>query len=86
MSVRTIQKNDDIIIRLCEVLSVEDDNAGLRIKVRIDPDDGDVQYIDDLPYAYPLLPKLIHINPKVGECVMVILSTQGQSNGNRWFH
>ena len=31
MSVRTIQKNDDIIIRLCEVLSVEDDNAGLRI-------------------------------------------------------
>lgn len=85
MSVRTIQKNDDIIIRLCEVLSVEDDNAGLRIKVRIDPDDGDVQYVDDLPYAFPLLPKLIHVNPKVGECVMVILSTQGQSNGNRWF-
>ena len=29
MSVRTIQKNDDIIIRLCEVLSVEDDNASI---------------------------------------------------------
>lgn len=85
MSARTIQMNDDIIIRLCEVLSVEDDNAGLRIKVRISPDDGDIQYIDDLPYAFPLLPKLIHVNPKVGECVLVILSTQGQSNGNRWF-
>ena len=80
-----MQQRDDTIIRLCEVLSVEDDNAGLRIKVRIDPDDGDIQYIEDLPYAFPLLPKLIHVNPKVGECVMVIYSTQGQSNGNRWF-
>lgn len=79
------QQRDDAIIRLCEVLSVEDDNAGLRIKVRIDPDDGDVQYVEDLPYAFPLLPKLLHVNPKVGECVLVILSTQGQSNGNRWF-
>lgn len=80
-----MQQRDDIIIRLCEVLSVDDDNAGLRIKVRINPDDGDKEYIEDLPYAYPLLPKLIHINPKVGECVLVILSTQGSASGNRWF-
>lgn len=78
-------QRDDIIVRLCEVLSVKDDNAGLRIKVRIDPDDGDAKYIEDLPYAYPLLPKILHVNPKVGECVLVILSTQGQTNGNRWF-
>ena len=76
---------DDIIVRICEVLSVEDDNAGLRIKVRIDPDDGNIKYIEDLPYAFPLLPKLLHVNPKVGESVLVILGTQGQASGNRFF-
>lgn len=78
-------KNDNIIIRLCEVLSVEDDKAGLRIKVRLDPEDGNIKYVEDLPFAFPLLPKLLHVNPKIGECVMVILSTQGQPSGNRWF-
>lgn len=80
-----IQTRDDIIVRLCEVLSVEDDNEGLRIKVRIDPDDDNVRYIEDLPYVFPLLPKMLHVNPKVGECVMVILSTQGDTSGNRYF-
>lgn len=78
-------QNDNIIIRLCEVLSVEDDKAGLRIKVRLDPEDGNIKYVEDLPYVFPLLPKILHVNPKVGECVMVILSTQGQPSGNRWF-
>lgn len=80
-----IRDSDNLIVRLCEVLSVEDDQAGLRIKVRIEPEDGDIKYIEDLPYAFPLLPKLIHVNPKVGECVLVILSTMGQTNGDRWF-
>lgn len=80
-----IQTRDDIIVRLCEVLSVEDDNEGLRIKVRIDPDDDNLRYIEDLPYVFPLLPKMLHVNPKVGECVMVILSTQGDTSGNRYF-
>lgn len=80
-----IQTRDDVIIRLCEVLSVEDDSEGLRIKVRIDPDDDNIKYIEDLPYTFPLLPKMLHVNPKVGECVMVILSTQGDTSGNRYF-
>lgn len=77
--------NDPKLIRLCEVLSVEDDNAGLRIKVRLHPEDADIKYNEDLPYVFPLLPKIIHINPKVGECVMVILGTQGEFKGNRYF-
>lgn len=77
--------NDNMIIRLCEVLSVDDDKAGLRIKVRLDPEDGDVEYLEDLPYVFPLLPKMLHVNPKVGECVMVILSSQGEYKGNRFF-
>src|SRR5574344_2948181 len=73
------------IIRFCEVLSVVDDKAGLRIKVRLEPEDANCKYIDDLPYCFPLLPKLIHINPKVGECVMVILTDSDSPKGNRLF-
>ena len=56
--------NDNIIFRECEVLSVIDDQAGLRIKVRIDPDDNDCETIEQLPYCYPLIPKHFHINPR----------------------
>jgi len=77
--------NDNIIFRECEVLSVIDDQAGLRIKVRIDPDDNDCKTIEQLPYCYPLMPKHFHINPKVGEMVLVILGTIGITKGRRWF-
>ncbi len=73
------------IIRFCEVLSVNDDKAGLRIKVRLEPEDNNCKYIDDLPYCYPLLPKHLHINPKVGECAMIILANTGAPKGNRFF-
>ena len=75
------------LIRFCEVLSVKDDNAGLRIKVRLSPEDTMTKYptTEDLPYCFPLLPKHIHINPKVGECVMVLLSSIDQTESNRFF-
>lgn len=76
---------ENIIIRFCEVLSVEDEYSGLRIKVRLEPEDADCSNIDELPYCFPLLPKHLHINPKVGECVLVILSIQGKPKGNRFF-
>lgn len=77
--------NTPNIIRFCEVLSVNDDKAGLRIKVRLEPEDNNCKYIEDLPYCFPLLPKLIHVNPKVGECVMVILTNPSAPKGNRLF-
>lgn len=76
---------DNIIFRECEVLSVTDDQAGLRIKVRIYPDDNDCETDEQLPYCYPLLPKHFHINPKKNEMVLVILSTMGVTKGRRWF-
>ena len=80
-----MQPTDDKIFRECEVLSVIDDKGGLRIKVRIHPDDSDCETIDDLPFCYPLLPKHFHINPKVGEMVLVITSVLGLTKGRRWF-
>lgn len=78
-------QTDDKIFRECEVLSVIDDKAGLRIKVRITPDDADCETIDDLPFCYPLLPKHFHINPKEGEMVLVITGVLGVTKGRRWF-
>lgn len=74
------------VIRLCEVLSVNDDQAGLRIKVRLWEDTiQEYPTIDDLPYCYPLLPKHIHLNPKVGETVLILLSDLDGANSQRFF-
>lgn len=81
----TSTPDDPIIIRICKVLSVEDNTAGLRIKVRLEPEDGDIDKDSDLPYCLPLLPKMLHINPKVGESVLVFLSVQGRPRGARFF-
>lgn len=77
--------SDDKIFRECEVLSVNDDKAGLRIKVRFYPEDSEKKTIKDLPYCYPLMPKHFHINPKVGEMVLVVTNILGNTEGRRWF-
>ena len=77
-------KNEITIFRECEVLSVNDDTGGLRIKVRLDPEDND-EPIEKIPYCFPLLPKHFHINPKVGEMVLVMTSRVDVANSKRWF-
>ena len=79
------------VIRLAEVLSVEyddykNDQGGLRIRVRLQ-EDTEKQYprVSDLPYCYPLLPKHIHLNPKVGECVLIILASLNSPTSQRYF-
>lgn len=76
--------NDNYIIRLCRVINVIDDTYGLRIKVRLPYEDSGVED-KDLPYCFPLLPKLLHVNPKINELVFVILQSQGEARGNRFF-
>lgn len=73
------------LFRECEVLSVTDDLGGLRIKVRFDPEDNHITRDEDLPYCFPLLPKHFHINPKIGEMVLVITSRYAVSGSKRWF-
>lgn len=76
--------SDTYIIRLCTVINVQDDSYGLRIKVRLGYEDNGIED-KDLPYCFPLLPKMIHVNPRIGELVFVILQSQGQAAGNRFF-
>ena len=53
-----------------KVISLEDEYDAGRIKVRLK--NADVSFSDDnLPYAWPLLPKMLHVVPKVNEAVLV---------------
>lgn len=73
------------LLYMCRVLSVIDDSEGLRIKVRIPYLDDKNTPVSELPYVFPLLPKLLHVNPKNDEMVLVILQSIGDSQGNRFF-
>jgi hypothetical protein len=67
-----------------EVVSIVDPTDGGRIKVRIaDLDDKTLN--DDLPYAYPAIPKFLHIYPQVGEVVRVFLQDiRYRQRGRHW--
>ena len=73
--------NDSYVFRLCTVEYVDDKSKGLRIKVRIPPYDNNKDItkepsadnnFDGVPWCFPLLPKMLNVNPKVGELVAVI--------------
>lgn len=73
-------------IYFLKVEYVEDSQAGLRIKVKIPTIDlYDDPLDENWPWAFPLLPKHLHINPKVGECVLVFLENPEAAKGNRFF-
>jgi hypothetical protein len=72
------------IIKICQVISVSDNADGDRIKVRLNPEDNR-KTNDELPYAYPLLPKMFHVKPKEGEGVLVILSEVGDGYSIRHY-
>lgn len=73
-----------INIKLCEVVSIDDTYNSGRIKVRLHPEDNG-QPLDKIPYAYPLLPKMFNVLPKVGEAVMIFLTEAGNGYSNRYY-
>lgn len=76
---------DKKLFRECMVVSVDDDKAGRRIKVRINPEDNECKTIEELPYCFPLIQKHFHIVPKVGEMVLVMLGELGAVKGRRYY-
>lgn len=74
---------DEVIIKVGHVESVVDDADGLRIKARLSQDGN--KPIDEIPYAFPLLPKVFQSVPKVGEAVFIINSHVGNIDSNRLY-
>ena len=72
------------IIKICQVIDVYDETDGERIKVRMNPEDRDLTD-DEIPYAFPLLPKMLHIKPKINELVLIILTKVGENNSVRYY-
>lgn len=67
-----------------EVVSIDDQYDGGRIKVRIA--DLDNKTLDgNLPYAYPAIPKFMHMYPQVGEIVRVFIEdVKYPQRGRHW--
>lgn len=63
---------------------LQDSADALRIKVRVDSDGDDIE-TRNLPWAFPAIPKFLHVIPKVGECVMVLNSELGNLNSQRFY-
>ena len=74
---------DDVIVKIAHVESVKDDADGLRIKARLSQDAN--KPLDEIPYAFPLLPKTFQSVPKVGEAVFIINSRVGNTHSNRLY-
>ena len=72
------------LIRICEVVSIDDNTDGNRIKVRISPRE-DFTPIDKLPWCVPLLPQMMHIKPKVGESVLILTAVAGRDMTLRYY-
>lgn len=77
-----MEKNINIIE--CQVIDVDDSQNGDRIKVKLLPDDQGLSK-DKIPYAYPLLPKMFHVKPKVGEWVKVLLAASNDRYAKRYY-
>jgi hypothetical protein len=67
-----------------DVISIDDDVDGGRIKVRIlDLDNRTTD--SDLPWCYPLLPRFFHLYPQVGEKVRVFIEDMSFPQRSRFW-
>lgn len=67
------------VIRFGRVVDVNDPYGAGRIKVRTNFDNP-TEKDDDLEYYIPLLPKMFHVKPKVGELVLLFAMAPGKLN------
>lgn len=71
-------------VRFAEVVSIDDPSGAGRIKAVIDPEDRG-KPIENIDYAAPYMPNMIHIRPKVGEAVLILLTMTDDENSQRFY-
>jgi hypothetical protein len=72
------------IFKYGQVVSVDDDLDGDRIKVFVKGIDPQSFTLDDIPYAFPLLPKQLYVKPKVGENVFCFVQGDSFDDDRFW--
>lgn len=73
------------LLDIGKVESNTDSADGRRIKVRIKGIDDHIGNVNELPYAFPILPKFFTTVPKVGETVIVFKFDSNNSYENRMY-
>lgn len=82
------RRNETILV-IGKVLEVEsnyskDGADGLRVRAELQPQDQ-AKKIEDIPWAFPLMPKTFQSVPKVGEAVLVILDRIEDTTSQRYY-
>lgn len=72
------------IFKYGTVVSVTDELDGDRIKVHIRGVDPNNYVVENLPYAFPMLPKSLYVKPKVGEVVFVFSQNDSFLDDRFW--
>jgi len=72
------------IIYFGKVASITDEFDGGRVKARIKGIDDNIITLN-LPYCFPMVPKFLHMVPKVGETVMIMVPNSANPYDNRMF-
>ena len=67
---------------LGRVVEVSDKYHAGRIKAAINDDRG--APLSKIPYSFPALPKMLHVMPKVGEAVIIIIDNENRANAQRY--
>ena len=73
----------EVVVKLGQVESTFDDSFGMRIKARIE-EDGNLNTAE-LPDAFPLMPKMFQVLPKVGEGVFIFTTKTGNKKSQRYY-
>lgn len=75
---------------ISEVLDIDDIGKdgqvtdGERIRAAVMPYDRN-RDVNEIPWAFPLLPKMLHVKPKVGESVLVFVMGDLNGQGQRFY-
>lgn len=86
--------NNDYTFKLCTVEYVDDESKGFRIKVVIPNYDSgkNINQVptrenngDGVPWCFPMLPKMMHVAPKVGELVFVFMQQPSSGYSQRLY-
>lgn len=74
----------NLLFKYGTVIDTKDYLDGDRIKVYIKGVDPVDYSINDIPYSFPIIPKLLHIKPKVGETVLIFVQDNSYDSDRFW--
>lgn len=83
-SIYSYDKNDNRIFYYGLVESITDESDGYIVRARIKGID-DILATQQLPTAFPLIPKFTSVQPKVGELVMIFIPDFNNKNQDRMY-